>query len=66
MRKPILIIALLLVSGLTFAQPIPGGRPDDGGAGTHDEESMPLITGTMFLVCAGALYGTYKVHTKKK
>jgi hypothetical protein len=68
MKKRIIIAAILLTMSLTatFAQPIPGGRPEDGGAGTHEEESMPLATGTEILLVAGTLYVGIKYRLRKK
>ncbi|MDR1726298.1 MAG: hypothetical protein LBR28_07925 [Bacteroidales bacterium] len=68
MKKRIIIAAILLTMSLTatFAQPIPGGRPDDGGAGNHDEESAPIEPGTSVLFALGVAYVSVKLYRKRE
>jgi len=65
MKKLILTMALVFSVATLLAQPTPGGRPDDGGAGTHEDTQMPITTATMLLLGLGSGYVIYKQHRKK-
>ncbi|MDR1847474.1 MAG: hypothetical protein LBR17_05095 [Bacteroidales bacterium] len=66
MKKIGLILICIFVSTFAFAQPIPGVRPDDGGAGTHEDTQMPITTATAFLLILGSGYAVYNTHRKNK
>ncbi|MDR1725277.1 MAG: hypothetical protein LBR28_02680 [Bacteroidales bacterium] len=66
MKKFILTLALIVYSFVLIAQPIPGGRPDDGGAGTHEDTSMPIPTATLLLVGFGTGYAMVKLKKYKQ
>jgi hypothetical protein len=53
MKKMFITIILVFLPLVFYAQPTPGGRPDDGGAGTHEDTQMPIATGTLLLLGLG-------------
>ncbi|MDR1846780.1 MAG: hypothetical protein LBR17_01510 [Bacteroidales bacterium] len=66
MKNIFLIIVLVFCTATMFAQPTPGGRPDDGGAGSHEDTQMPITTATALLLCFGSGYVIIKHHIRKK
>ncbi|MDR0789314.1 MAG: hypothetical protein LBO06_00805 [Bacteroidales bacterium] len=66
MKKIFVIIMCMAVSTIISAQPTPGGRPGDGGAGEHEGAEAPITTATLLLLGLGGAYTTFKMMKHKK
>ncbi|MDR1006503.1 MAG: hypothetical protein LBL74_06530 [Bacteroidales bacterium] len=67
MKKRFIIVCFCTILSLVAtAQPIPGTRPGDGGAGTHEETKSPLPTATLLLLGFATLYATKRIRDKRK
>ncbi len=61
MKKFILLITVLFVSALLYAQPVPGDDPGGTPGG-----GVPLDGGLTALLVAGAGYGAKKAYDSRK
>ena len=65
-KKIFLIITILFITVIAFAQPLPGGDPSGSGADPLGGGGAPIGSGLFILLGLGAASGGKKIYDLKK